>query len=162
MACYVTNATLVIPRFSSVGGGKLLPGFLFMQGESDGLEGGETVFPCVQPVGRSEDAIDVELCARLRRGFELGDRFLMPPEPGGMQRRSFDVRAAIAADEACAASKPTGLRITPKRGAAVLFLNAAASDDGSAAQLWQQWHGGCRVRAGVKWTMQQFKETPVR
>ena len=34
----VSNGTLHIPRFSSVAGGKLLPGFLFMQGESDGLE----------------------------------------------------------------------------------------------------------------------------
>ena len=34
----VTNGTLQLERFSSVGGGKLLPGFLFMQGESDGLQ----------------------------------------------------------------------------------------------------------------------------
>ena len=37
-ACVVSNGTLHLARFSSVGGGKLLPGFLFMQGESDGLE----------------------------------------------------------------------------------------------------------------------------
>lgn len=37
-ACVVSNGTLKLERFSSVGGGKLLPGFLFMQGESDGLE----------------------------------------------------------------------------------------------------------------------------
>ena len=36
--CSVSNGTLELERFSSVGGGKLLPGFLFMQGESDGLE----------------------------------------------------------------------------------------------------------------------------
>ena len=33
--CSVSNGTLELERFSSVGGGKLLPGFLFMQGESD-------------------------------------------------------------------------------------------------------------------------------
>jgi hypothetical protein len=37
-ACTVSNGTLNLERFSSVSGGKLLPGFLFMQGESDGLE----------------------------------------------------------------------------------------------------------------------------
>ena len=36
-ACVVSNGTLAIARFSTVGGGKLLPGFLFLQGESDGL-----------------------------------------------------------------------------------------------------------------------------
>ena len=34
------NGTLQIERYSAVAGGKLLPGFLFMQGESDGLEQG--------------------------------------------------------------------------------------------------------------------------
>jgi len=33
-----SNGTMTLPRYSSVAGGKLLPGFLFMQGESDGLE----------------------------------------------------------------------------------------------------------------------------
>ena len=33
-----SNGTMKLPRYSSVAGGKLLPGFLFMQGESDGLE----------------------------------------------------------------------------------------------------------------------------
>lgn len=37
-ACIVSNGTLHLERYSTVGGGKLLPGFLFMQGESDGLE----------------------------------------------------------------------------------------------------------------------------
>ena len=36
--CVASNGTLTLERYSSVGGGKLLPGFLFMQGESDGLE----------------------------------------------------------------------------------------------------------------------------
>ena len=36
--CTVSNGTLQLDRYSSVAGGKLLPGFLFMQGESDGLE----------------------------------------------------------------------------------------------------------------------------
>ena len=34
----VSNGNLTLERYSTVGGGKLLPGFLFMQGESDGLE----------------------------------------------------------------------------------------------------------------------------
>ena len=34
------NGTLQIERYSAVAAGKLLPGFLFMQGESDGLEQG--------------------------------------------------------------------------------------------------------------------------
>jgi hypothetical protein len=34
----VSNGSLPIARYSTVGGGALLPGFLFMQGESDGLE----------------------------------------------------------------------------------------------------------------------------
>ena len=37
-ACVVGNGTMKLERYSSVSGGKLLPGFLFMQGESDGLE----------------------------------------------------------------------------------------------------------------------------
>ena len=39
----VSNGTLSLERFSSVSGGKLLPGFLFMQGESDGLEQGLSI-----------------------------------------------------------------------------------------------------------------------
>ena len=41
----VSNGTLQLERFSSVSGGKLLPGFLFMQGESDGLEQRQHVGP---------------------------------------------------------------------------------------------------------------------
>ena len=36
--CNVSLGNLTLQRYSTVAGGKLLPGFLFMQGESDGLE----------------------------------------------------------------------------------------------------------------------------
>ena len=133
---------------------------MYLTDENDGLEGGETLFPCVQPAGRGDEAIDDALCARLRGGFELGERFLGPPQ-SVVEGRCFDVRAASGASDACEASESqTGLRILPKRGTAVLFLSAANADGlgGVQQHLWRMWHGGCRVRSGVKWTMQQFKE----
>ena len=123
--------------------------------EDGGLKGGETLLPCVQPRGRDGD-IDAELCGRLRNAFESGERFLSPP--GGIHSgQCFDEIAAAAASGLCQAAVPSsGLRITPKRGAAVLFLSA--SPEAGGGTLWQTWHGGCRVRSGEKWTMQQFKE----
>ena len=50
-----SNGTLPLERYSAVAGGKLLPGFLFMQGESDGLEqtlvGGNCQFKSRTPSG---------------------------------------------------------------------------------------------------------------
>ena len=67
--------------------------------------------------------------------------------------------AAAVASDLCKAPTASGLRIAPKRGAAVLFLSASPEADGGI--LWNMWHGGCRVQRGEKWTMQQFKELPI-
>ena len=52
-----SNGTLPLERYSAVAGGKLLPGFLFMQGESDGLEqtlvGGIWLFKSTTPTANT-------------------------------------------------------------------------------------------------------------
>ena len=121
------------------------------------VEGGETLLPCVKPRG-SAGSVNTDLCERLRRGFESGERFLSPPR-GIHSGRCFDETAAAVASDLCKAPTASGLRIAPKRGAAVLFLSASPEADGGI--LWNMWHGGCRVQRGEKWTMQQFKELPI-
>lgn len=124
----------------------------------DALEGGETLLPCV----RSRHGTNADVCSRLEAGFHAGERFLSPP--GGMHSGAcFDELAARAASDECVASArgvepTTGVRITPRRGTAVLFMSASPA---SGALLPSMWHGGCRVRSGEKWTLQQFKEVPL-
>jgi uncharacterized membrane protein YgcG len=171
---------------------------------SDGLRGGETLFPCARPASSV-----TPLCDRLERAFSEGDLFLSPP--GGIHRslNCFDAEAAAAASDLCAASHRGGsssssssssssggggggsgsgrdsssstgssdtishgdglsepaadddgvVRVIPERGTALLFLHEAAEVGGGALTR-SAWHGGCRVHAAAKWTMQQFKVLP--
>lgn len=50
-----------------------------------------------------------------------------------------------------------GLRVVPRKGSAVLFHHDQLNGKGDP---WA-WHTGCEVRAGTKWTLQKFKETPL-
>ena len=50
------------------------------------------------------------------------------------------------------------LRVEPVAGSALAFVHEES--DKSAEALADMWHGGCRVTAGTKWTLQQFKELP--
>ena len=162
----------------------------------DGLEGGETLFPCLSPAHRddadasaasaaSADIMSSDLCSRLSAGFEQGERFLRVTS-SSEANRCFDEVAAKSASDAClafsgvastrdtelaagqaAAGEHSGhadangrIKVEPKRGAALLFVSASPYDP-TAAALPEMWHGGCRVRRGEKWTLQQFKELPV-
>ena len=49
------------------------------------------------------------------------------------------------------------LRVTPRRGTALLFMSASPHN---GSLLPAMWHGGCRVYRGEKWTVQKFKELP--
>jgi hypothetical protein len=156
---------------------------VYLSDATDGLAGGETVFPCLHPAdakdiaggsgvtrtrthaSASSDGDGGELCPRLRDGFTRGHRFLS--EPGGLHADipSFDANAARAAADHCrsgdeeGSQNRRGVRVEPLRGAALLFFPRAPSDGRDLPE--GMWHGSCRVRKGEKYTLQQFKEPPV-
>ena len=136
---------------------------------SDGLRGGDTIFPCAaRPMHSSP------LCDRLQRAFEEGDLFLSPPGGIHSSHDCFDASAAAAVSDLCADSHRSSsnhgeagdrvpdaaadhdgvVRVTPERGTALLFLHEAQA---GGVLTRSAWHGGCRVASGSKWTMQQFK-----
>lgn len=145
--------------------------------DADGLGGGETMFPCLVPAGATADEHECrsppaeaerDLCARLMDGFERGERFLRI-NSASHEKPSFDGAASAAASEACAATRTMaesgrrGIRVQPRRGAAIFFWSADVDDVSPACSGAtplahpEMWHGGCRVHAGEKWTAQQFK-----
>ena len=77
------------------------------------------------------------------------------------------LRAGAAA---CRDELPGALRVRPRKGSAIVFWHdragkgARGDPDGDP----RAWHTGCPVLPGggpeeaVKWTMQKFKETPMR
>ena len=143
---------------------------LYLSDASEGLVGGETLLPCVDAAeatgGRDRDGARygtapvgvAELCRRMRVAYAADQMFLSPVD-GIHQDAAFDADAAWAASSLCEGhAQPAGvLRVAPRRGGALLFTSASP-DDG--AELPLRWHGGCRVDAGAKWTMQAFREVP--
>ena len=154
---------------------------------SDRLEGGETIFPCLELDENHPMASD--LCKRLGTAFAAGERFLRATSATHDGNPAFDTEAAEAASEEClrmpyshdskddiggtgvatkhmspgdqamaARGRTGGLHIRPLRGAALLFFSRR--DDEEAHLIPEMWHGGCRVRQGEKWTLQLFKELP--
>lgn len=134
-----------------------------------GLQGGETLFPCLSSTevnGNNapiHEAQAEELCRRLTSGFEAGHRILWPAgysdcwDPWAFRSASAlcDLAAETAESAATHASRP--LRVPPHSGEALLFFSSW--DPNSSRPAMQTWHGGCRVLAGEKWTLQKFKET---
>ena len=146
-------------------------------GDADGLDGGDTIFPCLVPAGATAEERQrsteppPDLCARLTDGFERGERFLRI-NSASHDKPSFDAAASSAASDACAGPRSgpqsggRGIRVQPRRGAAIFFWSADVEDGSPAAAGGdatpiaahpEMWHGGCRVHAGAKWTAQQFK-----
>ena len=129
--------------------------------ENDGLVGGETLFPCVVRDGssRTSDEREESTCTRLAAAYSRGELELT-------MRGGFDEAAARDVSGMCGVDRSvggadgggTGLRVTPRRGWAALFLSVRP--DAPAEGLPHMWHGGCAVRAGEKWTLQLFKELP--
>ena len=109
------------------------------------------------------------LCSRLERALREGDGVLSPAgaehpssAPDAKPPPCFDRDAALAASGLCAAAgAPAGgarhLRISPRRGTALLVFTASP-DDGRL--LGHMWRGSCRVARGERWTLQAFKEAP--
>jgi hypothetical protein len=140
----------------------------YISDASDGLRGGETIFPCVRPRGAPADpsasadaSAAKELCKGLSAAFERGERFLSPPTTSDATDPvpCFDRRLAELASDLCEqrTRATQWLGIAPQRGTAVLFLSATRAEATPRA-LAHMWHGGCRVRAGEKVTLQGFKE----
>lgn len=142
----------------------------------EGLDGGETLFPCVRPWAPA-DALEAPVvsddlrasCERITESFDRGKRFLhhplaeelAPTNDGSWfaspPPTSHDPEAATTASDLCVASSAgAALRFAPRRGDALLFLSVHP-ESGEAFQ--QMWHAGCPVRQGHKWTLQKFKET---
>ena len=66
--------------------------------------------------------------------------------------------AKFMSDLCTSVSPPArAVRVTPRRGAALLFLSASSSEN---RLLPHMWHGGCRVQKGEKVIVQQFKSLP--
>jgi hypothetical protein len=137
--------------------------------ENDGLEGGETIFPCLE-LREPSTTVAPDLCTLLGDAFASGERFLRVTS-ASQDRPAFDETAVAAVNEACAEPSASGsgsrvatrllaggLRIRPERGAALLFFSRGPGE--GAPLIPETWHGGCRVRRGEKWTMQLFKEVP--
>ena len=155
---------------------------------SNVVQGGETLFPCVHPRAPAATSAPVavsqqphELCRRLRSGYERGERILWP----AVYSDTFDSLAAQWASNLCHPSSVQRdgqrqaastynwrdgevdgvMRVTPRRGSALLFWYAPSTldDEGGGAlqrEHMAMWHGGCRVWEGEKWTIQKFKERP--
>ena len=148
--------------------GRVVTVLIYLSDETtDGLLGGDTLFPCVRAAHSSTS----QLCTRLESAFATGDLFLSPPTGIYDTIACFDTAAAEAASEMCrpqmsddvevtstAATEASVLRVTPMRGRALVFLQEAPELGGDT--LTRMWHGGCRVARGEKWTMQHFKELP--
>lgn len=109
------------------------------------------------------------LCSRLERALRDGDGVLSPAgaehpssAPDAKPPPCFDSDAARAASALCAAAgAPAGgarhLRISPRRGTALLVFTASPDDGRLLAHMWR---GSCRVASGERWTLQAFKEAP--
>ena len=98
---------------------------------------------------------------------EAAGRTKGPEDPAVAAAMADMLRAGAAA---CRDELPGALRVRPRRGSAVVFWHdragkgAKGDPDGDP----MAWHTGCPVLRGadgegaVKWTMQKFKETPMR
>ncbi len=99
-------------------------------------------------------------------------------------KRSHDVCKGDVPNNEPSAGITGGVKVVPRKGTAILFhhdqlnglvisgLHARCLQSGLAHlfaiflnRIYQgdpfAWHTGCKVRGGVKWTLQKFKETPM-
>tara|TARA_B110001452_G_scaffold164686_2_gene137423 strand:+ start:266 stop:1186 length:921 start_codon:yes stop_codon:yes gene_type:complete len=129
--------------------------------DSEQLEGGHTLFPCVRPAGdraaeRVRAAVGEQACQRLvARVSESPVRILWP----SMYNDSFAPEVATYTSALCNAEPlPVGvLRVRPQIGSAIMFMSKVGSAlDARIAP--HTWHGSCKVDSGEKLTLQRFKE----
>lgn len=112
-------------------------------GGEEPLSGGDTLFPCLRAPALGGDggggalrtAMSARHCTALVRAFGRGERDALP-------------LPAVAAEARELCANGTGVRITPERGAALLFASSATPD--AAQPLPELFHRGCPVRRGVK------------
>jgi len=149
---------------------------IYLSSLSDGLRGGETVFPVALdprregPPSEAEERTIEAAGELLDMGFDHTDKAL-------------DASQAVAADAARLAQlaaqdllaradcNDSGLQVTPSQGSVCIFWTR--QDDGEIDRF--SWHGGAPVHRepqsaqrilrpemlGWKWTLQKFKEVPI-
>jgi len=105
---------------------------------------------------------DATMCDRLLLDFSAGRLIL--PHPFQVEnstdapQRLADSETPTVVNEMCEQAfgdDPQVFFMKPRRGDAVLFLNALPED---GEMVPQTWHQGCSVKAGKKITLQKFKE----
>jgi hypothetical protein len=112
-------------------------------GENDGVEGGDTYFPCLRSAAPGRAGAEPwPSCASLAADFGRGD-FIV------------DGATTALGDAVRGCARGGGVRGVPKRGDALLFANAA--DAGARVPLPLMWHRGCAVTRGRKLLATKFK-----
>jgi len=114
--------------------------------------GGATVFPLAatgEHLPSEEDLEAIEDAQRLLdRGIDHTDRVNVLGEGPDLQAEVATLHSRCELGH--------GISVVPEEGTVVLFWTRR--DDGEIDPY--SWHGGERVTAGAKWTMQKFKEVP--
>jgi len=149
---------------------------IYLSSLSDGLRGGETVFPVALDPRREGPPSEAE-----ERTIEAAGELL----DMGVDHtdKALDASQAVAADAARLAQlaaqdllaradcNDSGLQVTPSQGSVCIFWTR--QDDGEIDRF--SWHGGAPVHRepqsaqrilrpemlGWKWTLQKFKEVPI-
>jgi len=149
---------------------------IYLSSLTEGLSGGETIFPAALPLSEGlptedeEEAIDAAGCL-LDLGLEHTDKALNVPASDILSPAQ-SAKAVEAATKLLQAASPagTGLRVKPEEGSVCIFWTR--QDDGEVDRF--SFHGGApvvfsgraeegvgSVASGWKWTLQKFKEVPL-
>ena len=141
---------------------------------NDVEEGGETIWPCAGAVGERRAA---QHCTK---AFDAGTRWFDGQQTVvrgvmGQQRAHTAAHASLTellalTHDGCVDNAAWNASNTTTRPPRSGFVKARAHK-GDAVVFWHNtlngtpdalaWHTGCRVRQGVKWTLQKFKELPL-
>ena len=147
---------------------------------SDAEEGGETIFPChIDPETKTLCKDSFYGGARWHNGKRTvveGQTHWQGQDKSSRRRSKVEKEMALLkrrANEFCAQEdnksrveeaslydRPKGMKVSPKKGSAIIFWHDLPGQNGVGVGDALAWHTGCKVSKGVKWTMQKFSEVP--
>lgn len=126
-------------------------------------KGGETIWPCPATVGGTPLASSCEKAFNVGARWFNGEKTVIKGKMGHqtIKTAAHDdlTRIRDSTSRVCKGESDDGegfVIVGPKKGSAVVFFH----DHTNAEPDPLAWHTGCRVRSGIKWTMQKFKEMP--